>query len=238
MQDRVMKYVQTLVVLMLVVSIACCHSGPTHTKRASGASYETGGWTQALFTGENLTGWETVGGPAKSWKVKEGVLFTTGEGVDWEKGKGGGWLSTTKTYDDFKLSLEFRMSNAGNSGVFLRAPRNGDPAFQGLEVQLLDDYADKFSDLDPAQYTGSVYSLAAPKKRVSKKAGKWQSLTITCKGSRVTVTLNGERIVDLDLEEKEHLADDHPGVTRRSGYIGLQNHNTKVSFRNIQITEF
>lgn len=228
----------TLLVLFLAVSMASCSTGPTSREMNGNRTGKTGEQSKPLFNGQNLNGWEAVGGPAESWKVKDGVLYTTGEGVDWKKGQGGGWLATTETYSDFRLSLEFKLSANGNSGVFLRAPRKGDPAFQGLEIQLLDDYADKFSNLDPEQYTGSVYSLAGPSERVSKKAGKWQSLTITCRGPRVKVRLNGEQIVDLDLRTKEDQSDEHPGIKRREGYIGLQNHNTKVSFRNIQLTEF
>jgi hypothetical protein len=81
-----------------------------------------------------LVGWQQIGGAADAWRYERGVLFC--------EGKGGGWLSTLGSYDNFELSLEFRVPAGGNSGVFLRAPHEGDPAYTGMEIQLLDDYDD------------------------------------------------------------------------------------------------
>ena len=76
------------------------------------------GW-RPLFNGKDLTGWKAIGGKLSSWGVEDGMLFTTGDG--------GGWLSTDDEYSDFELELEFRVPEGGNSGVFIRAPRNGKP---------------------------------------------------------------------------------------------------------------
>ena len=183
----------------------------------------------SLFNGINLDGWQVIGNTDQSWRVKDGVLFSDGEG--------GGWLSTTRIFADFKLSLEFRVPPGGNSGVFIRAPHDGDPAYTGIEVQVLDDYANEYADLKPWQYTGSLYGLQAPLQRESKNADHWQKMEISCKGPGISVVLNGVNIIDANLIDFMVNEKKHPGIKRRSGYIGLQNHNTKIEFRNIQLSE-
>jgi hypothetical protein len=169
-----------------------------------------------------------VNGPEDSWQVLEdGILATTGEG--------GGWLSTDREYADFELKLEFRVPPDGNSGVFLRAPREGLPHIEGMEIQVLDDYAEIHKDLKAYQYCGSLYGVVAASPRASKPAGQWQSLHVVCRGQRVQVTLNGTRVVDADLSAHADKAKDHPGIARTKGYIGLQNHGTRVEYRKIRI---
>ncbi|MBN2376927.1 MAG: DUF1080 domain-containing protein [Sedimentisphaerales bacterium] len=182
---------------------------------------------QPLFNGRDLTGWEMVGGQADSWAAVDGVLTCMG--------KGGGWLSTTKEFDNFELSLEYKVPAGGNSGVFIRAPREGNPAYAGSEIQVLDDYADIYKDLKPWQFTGSVYATAAPSKRVSKKADQWQHMVILCDDKQVRVTLNDQDIVDTDLDEHLDKLQDHPGLARTGGYLGLQNHGSKLEYRNITL---
>jgi len=121
--------------------------------------------------------------------------------------------------------------------VFLRTPRDGDPAYVGMEIQVLDDYAPEYKDLHPWQYTGSIYGVVPPSARVSKKAGEWQHYVIVADGPHVTVTLNEQRIIDADLIAHLDQEQTHPGLKRRKGYIGLQNHSTRIEYRNIRITE-
>ena len=180
--------------------------------------------TNLLSTG--LVGWQQVEGEQGSWKVEDGVLYTDG---------GDGWLSTVRQYDDFILSLEFRLPPAGNSGVFLRAPHEGNPAYQGLEIQLLDDAAEQWSNLRPDQYTGSIYDVQAPSERAGRRAGHWQTMVVECRASQVKVAVNGQKVIDTDMTFYPYKAETHPGLTRRSGYIGLQNHGSKVEFRNIRL---
>ena len=168
--------------------------------------------------------------PGGTWyKVENGILYTEGEG--------GGWISTTSEYENFKLELDFRVPPGGNSGVFLRAPHEGDPAFTGMEVQVLDDYAAKWAQLKTWQYTGSIYAVQAPTERVSKPANEWQHYEIVCNGPRVQVTLNGKQIVDANLIEHMDKESSHPGLKRRRGFIGMQNHSTRVEYRNITLVE-
>ncbi|MBX7165882.1 MAG: DUF1080 domain-containing protein [Pirellulales bacterium] len=182
-----------------------------------------------LFNEQDLAGWQVVDGAATAWRVADGKLVCTGEG--------GGWLSTTTEYSDFELQLSFRLTAAGNSGIFLRAPRQGRPAIDYLEVQLLDDAAPRYANLRPEQYCGSIYGLVAAAPRVSLPAGNWQSLRVRSQGSQLDVFLNSSQVVSTQLDASSQQAQQFPGIVRDRGFIGLQNHGSRVEFADIQIRE-
>jgi len=182
---------------------------------------------RSLFNGKDLTGWKAIDGPMASWKVEDGLLYCSGGG--------GGWLSTNDEFKNFEVELEFRVPPGGNSGVFLRAPHEGNPAFAGMEIQILDDVSPEYAKLQPFQYCGSLYGIAAPATRVSKKAGEWQKMHITCNGRNVKVSLNGTPIVSADLDAHKSEEAAHPGIKRASGHIGLQNHGTRLDFKDIRV---
>ncbi len=193
-----------------------------------------------LFNGKDLSGWKEVSKKPGAWKVENGILRCSG-GV-------GGWLSTDKEFSDFELSLEFRLPQGGNSGVFLRHPGTGDGAYTGMEIQVLDDYAREYENLRAVQYTGSIYDVqaAAPgvtkkedpekwKDRATRPAGQWQKMDISCIGRRVKVAVNGRVVVDANLDDYPDKVAKHPGIKRTAGFIGLQNHGSGVDYRNIRI---
>jgi hypothetical protein len=181
-----------------------------------------------LFNGKDLEGWKPYGGKPDSWGVEKGILFVRG---------GGGWLMTEKEYADFELRLEFKVPKGGNSGVALRSPLKGDPAYTGMEIQILDDSSYK-GRLKEWQHTGSIYGVVPPKKVATKPVGEWNRYRIVCKGRQVTVELNGEKVVDANLDDyKEKHARAHPGILRDKGHIGLQEHGGRVEFRNLWIKE-
>jgi beta-glucosidase len=182
-----------------------------------------------LFDGQSLTGWQIIDGTDNAWGAADGLLYTTPEG--------GGWLATEAEYADFELLLEFKTPEGGNSGVFIRAPKEGNPAFAGSEIQVLDDYADEYKDLQPGQYCGSIYATAAPSERVTRPAGEWQQMRIRAEGPEVQVWLNGTHIVEADLSQHEDKLADHPGLTRETGFIGLQCHGSRLDYRDLQIRE-
>jgi hypothetical protein len=186
-------------------------------------------WAGSLFNGKDLAGWAVVGGKDGGWGVENGILFTTGTG--------GGWLSTERTFDNFELRLDFRLPPGGNSGVFLRSPRQGDPAYTGMEIQVLDDAAPEYAHLQPWQYCGSVYGVEASRRRAVVKAGEWQQYRIVARGPHLAIHLNDQLIVDTDLRLHMEKAPAHPGLQRRSGYIGLQSHTLRVEYRNIILKE-
>lgn len=208
------KILSIVVLSSLVVGAGSC------TRLRRGSAQE-----DLLATG--LVGWQQVGGTPNSWEFAHGVLYTDGAG--------GGWLATVRSYDDFLLSLEFRVAVGGNSGVFVRAPLEGGPASQGMEIQILDDYHERHSELRPDQYTGSLYGVQAPSERASKPAGQWQKMVIGCCGTHVKVVLNGRKIIDTDTRYYPSKVRTHPGLRRESGYIGLQNHGGRIEFRKIRI---
>src|SRR5262249_10607311 len=166
----------------------------------------------ALFNGKDLTGWKTHDGKLASWGTDKGVLFV--------KGGGGGWLMTEKEYGDFELHLDFKVPRRGNSGVALRSPLKGDPAYTGMEIQILDDPS--YKNLQKWQHTGSIYGVVPPSKVATRPVGEWNTYKITCQGRRVTVELNGEKGVEADLDH--YTAKDAkapPGILRQTGPVGL-----------------
>jgi hypothetical protein len=187
---------------------------------------------EPLFNGKDLTGWKvTKDGKMDVWGAENGVLFVNG--------KGGGWLMTEKEYGDFELRLEFKVPTKGNSGVALRSPMDGDPAYAGMEIQILDDQWHKknYKGLRPAQLTGAIYGVVPPEKDATKPPGEWNTFQITAKGRHVTVVLNGTKIVDANLDDYKNRAQEHPGLLRERGHLGLQSHDGRVEFRNLYVKE-
>ncbi len=185
-----------------------------------------------LFDGQSLQGWQPVGKVGQGYLVEGGVLICPAEG--------GGNLFTEREYADFVLRFEFRLQEGSNNGVGIRSPLVGDAAYQGLEIQVLDNHSPRYKDkLRPTQYHGSVYDLAPARRGFLKPTGEWNREEIRALGRQITVTLNGTVIVDFDLDSvtDPEVLQKHPGVARRSGHIGFLGHGTKVEFRNIRIKE-
>ena len=153
--------------------------------------------------------------------------------------KSGAETSTEKKYKDFVVRLEIKMPPAGNNGLAIRYPGNGNPAYQGMtELQVLDtQYPGK---LAPYQYHGSVYGLIPAARGYLYEAGNWNYEEVTVQGTKIKVELNGAVILDADVAE---LAKDpdvlkkHPGLKVLEGHFGFAGHNDPVQFRNIEIKE-
>jgi hypothetical protein len=187
----------------------------------------------SLFDGKTLDGWQVVNPRGEGYGVKDGVIFCA-------KG-GGGKLLTGKEYGDFVLRFEFKMPPEGsNNGLGIRAPREGNAAYEGIELQILDEkaaLAGKWGELRDAQYHGSVYDVVPAKKGAMKPAGEWNQQEVTAKGRQITVKLNGQVITDVNLDtvKDPEVLKKHPGLARTSGYIGFLGHNDYIEFRNIRI---
>ena len=185
-----------------------------------------------LFNGKDLTGWKATG-KADAWAVEDGVIVC--------KGGGGGFLLTEKEYGDFELKAEYRFLKPGtNSGVALRTPPTGDPAYVGMEIQLIDDEGWESvhkSTLADYQHTGSVYDVQPAKKQANKPIGEWNVIHVTCKGRQVRIVLNGEELVNANLDDYEKKFAKHPGLKRDKGHLGFQSYNTRVEFRNVAVKE-
>jgi len=191
---------------------------------ASSADNQAPEGFEPLFNGKDLAGWKVnEGGKIKNWGAENGILFVQGGGA--------GWLMTEKEYGDFEIRLEYKMPKHGNSGVALRSPMRGDPAYVGMEIQLLDDA--NWKGLRPAQFTGSIYDVVPASQHVCKPFGEWNTMRIVAQGRHVTVEHNGVQIVDANLDDHKDRADKHPGLMRAKGHLGLQSHDGRVEFRNL-----
>jgi hypothetical protein len=200
---------------------------------AAAAAADTEPGFVPLFNGKNLDGWTLVRGRGKGYVVENGVLVCPQDG--------GGNLFTEKEYANFILRLEWRLWEGGNNGIGIRAPLEGDAAYVGMEIQILDDEAEVYQrmGLKPAQYTGSIYDVFPAQRGHVKRNGEWNSQEIVAEGRRIRITLNGAVITDANLDGVKDAAvlKKHPGLLRTSGHIGFLGHGTRVEFRNIRLKE-
>lgn len=138
------------------------------------------------------------------------------------------------------MRFEYRLQPNGNNGIAVRAPRQGDAAYVGIECQVLDDDAAMYKDLKPWQYHSSLYGVVAAKRGGPKKAGEWNTEEITANGRRITVKVNGKTTINTDLNKVNDLETmiAHPGMFREKGHLGFCGHGPEeVEFRNIWIKE-
>lgn len=184
----------------------------------------------SLFDGKSLDGWV---GSTGGYAVEEGAIVCI-------PGKGGN-LFTEKEYGDFILRFEFKLTPGANNGLGIRAPLKGNAAYVGMELQVLDNTADKYKNLKPYQYHGSIYGVVPAKRGHLKPVGEWNKQEVICQGKQVKVILNGETIVDADIEKastpKTLDGRDHPGLKRTKGHIGFLGHGSRVEFRKLRIKE-
>lgn len=184
-----------------------------------------------IFDGKTLTGWR---GGLNGYEVHQGVLRN--------KPGQSATLFTEGVYDDFTFRLEFRLPKGGNNGLALRYPGTGTPAYHGFtECQILDgNYEAATGDkIDPRQVHGSAYGLVGAAQGYQLPAGQWNFQEVTLQGTRLTVELNGTRILDTDLS-KVDLAQamegkQHPGLKLTEGHLGFAGHGDPVEFRNLKV---
>jgi hypothetical protein len=150
-----------------------------------------------------------------SWTVKDGVLHGSEPR--------GTWLVSEREYGDFVLEFEWKLGEQGNSGVGLRFPPQGDPAFDGMEVQMVDPRYYGEQPFEPGELTGSIYKALVPRAQVY-RPGEWNRYEITCRGAQVRVILNGQLLHDVNLaQETRPLERGTPLAQRpRKGRIGFQ----------------
>ena len=182
---------------------------------------------ETIFDGKTLNGWS---GAVDDYEVADGAIRC--------RDSRGGHLYTDATYDDFAVRLEFQVPPGGNNGLAIRYPGKGDPAYDAFcELQVLDNTSDQYAKLDPRQYHGSAYGIAAAEQGYLREVGAWNFQEVTVVGSHVKVELNGTVILKTDLAEaNEFLANrEHSGLRLRSGHFGFAGHTDPVKFRNVQI---
>jgi hypothetical protein len=189
-----------------------------------------------LFDGKTLSGWraldatgEAVAPAESAFSVKDGLLYCSGKGDDY-------WVVAPGTYGDFTLRLEYKLVKKANSGVFLRVPKAGHPAYLGFEVQIMGD-----SGEDPSSHsTGAIYDVLTPMRNMAKPEGEWNQFQITCKGSRVRVVLNDFKVIDTDFAKLTQPIGKFTTPYSQlplEGWLGVQNHGGEIWYRNIEVKE-
>ncbi|SEM15989.1 HEAT repeat [bacterium A37T11] len=184
-----------------------------------------------LFDGTNLDQWT---GNKASYKINEEGALTCYP----IEGSGGNLYSKAE-FSDFVYRFDFRLTPGANNGIGIRAPLEGDAAYVGMEIQVLDNGADVYKDIKPYQHHGSVYGVIPAKGNFLKPVGEWNQEEIYVKGNKIRVTLNGTIIVDGDIAaaSKNGTVDhrEHPGLKRTSGHLGFLGHGSEVYFKNLRI---
>ena len=183
-----------------------------------------------LFDGTNLDNW--VGNKA-GYLLQDGAIMVN------PKSAGGGNLYTKDEYADFEYRFEFQLTPGANNGLGIRTPLEGDAAYVGMELQILDNDAEIYKNLKPYQYHGSIYGVVPARRGYLRPIGEWNEEVVVVKGTRVKVILNGETITDADIKEAsvsgtmDH--NEHPGLKRTTGHIGFLGHGDVVRFKNIRV---
>ena len=184
---------------------------------------------RSIFNGIDLTGWT---GSLRGFGVEDGAIRTFPK-------REGGNLFTEDEFDDFVLRFEFRLEPSANNGIAIRSPLSGDPAFDGLEVQVLETGHPRYESILPWQTHGSIYGIAPALRGYLLPAGAWNEEEIRIEGRRVTVILNGKMILDVDIDDAirdgTQSGRPHPGTSRRNGHIGFCGHGDVVWFRDLRV---
>lgn len=203
---------------------------------------------------ERLTPLFPRNGPPRGWVVREwfdvakpapgDTGWTVVDGVLMPGSRRGTWLLSEKQYGDFILEFEIRLTELGNSGVALRAPLRGDPAFDGLELQFADFRYN--TQAKPSELTGGIYRAIAPLKQVYRPT-EWNRARIELRGSHLKVAINGELVQDTDLSRYDQPVQRHDGTQAppirdrpRRGHLGFQHlsrGNAPIMIRNARIRE-
>ena len=186
---------------------------------------------QILFDGTNMHEWT---GNVIDYKIEEGV-------ISYEPGEFGGNLYTKKEYDNFVFRFEFQLTPAANNGLGIRTPMEGDAAYVGMELQILDTEHPIYANLQPYQAHGSIYGIIAAERGHLKPIGKWNYQEVIADGDNIKVTLNGYVIVEGNIRDATINGTldkrEHPGLFNKKGYIAFLGHDSPVKFRNIRVKE-
>ncbi len=180
----------------------------------------------SLFNGKDLTGWI---GDTNGYVAEDGKIIC----------KKGGNVYLKDEYSDFIFRFEFKLTPGANNGLGIRTPLNVNAAYQGMEIQILDDTADQYKNLQPYQYHGSIYGVVPVIRGCQKPVGQWNCQEVMAKGGHIRVKLNGGIVVDADISQIDKTMDgrEHPGLHREKGYIGFLGHGSQLEFRNIRIKD-
>jgi hypothetical protein len=177
-----------------------------------------------------------------SWRVENGSLLSRHE-----KGRSTGDIVTVDQYDDFELLLEWKMTRGGNSGVIYRATEEGNNVWEsGAEYQILDN-AGHMDGLNPLASAGACYAVFAPARDATRPLGQWNQTRIIARGKHVEHWLNGEKLLEYDVDSvrwRAHVKTSKYFLTAYGqgnwgralkGYIALQDYGEAIEYRNLKI---
>lgn len=198
-----------------------------------------------LFNGRDLAGWQ---GATNTYCVTPEGLLTCRQGSVKGKSKVRN-LWTARNYADFVIRFEVRLPANANNGLGIRTKPNGWCSREGMEIQLLDDWGDRYNGtnrLSDVHYTGAIYGVVPPKRKPDgttylKPAGEWNAVEVSAIGTRISVVLNGERVVDADVADYSTdgtVPPDgikRPGLHNRSGRLHWCGHGEDIFWRNVRI---
>ncbi len=185
------------------------------------------------INGTDLSNWQ---GAVENYEVKDGAIVC-------KQGKGGDLL-TKEEFENGIIRVEFKLPPAGNNGIALRTPLGGHSAADGLELQVIDSdgYNAKQAaagkkGLEPYQYHGSVYHCVGAKHGYLRPVGEWNFQEIEIQGQKIKVTLNGTKILDVDIDTWDRSQIAHPpkGLDHTKGLIGFAGHSDPVVFRSFKV---
>ncbi len=197
--------------------------------------------SQVLFDGRTTNGWhaylKTGPGP---WHVVDSTLQLD------PKAEGQADLLTNNEYENYELSLEWKIAKGGNSGIILgvhEGAEYNETYLTGIEMQILDDKRADDNKL-ATHLAGALYDMEAPS-HAAKSAGQWNQVKIRKQNGHLTFWLNGYRVIDTQIGGPEWQAMLNKSKFKTwkgfaaypKGYIALQAHGAQVSFRNIEIKE-
>ena len=200
-------------------------------------SADTGGW-RSLFDGKTTAGWRGFRQQQMpdGWQAVDGALTRVAAAAD---------IVTIDQFEDFELTLEWKLPANGNSGIFFRVVEDDDVMWHTApEFQLIDNAYSK-EPLKPGQLAGANYDLHPPSRDATRPIGSWNAARLIVRGAHVEHWLNGVNVVDYELwtddwQRRVSVSKfkDYPRYARvRRGHIGLQEHDSRVAFRNIRIRE-
>ncbi len=235
-----MKYTILFFAAVALILSACGSNAPQPAQTETQSEWEP------LFDGKSTAGWHTYGlDSVRGWAVENGELIALGQAG--HEGTAND-IVTEREFENFELSLEWKMSPGGNSGIFFNVVE--DPAkyatvyATGPEYQLVDDigFPEKLEDW---QKSAANYGMHPPSRSAIKPVGEWNQTRILVNKGHVEHWLNGEKVVEYQLWTPEWEAlikagkwKDYPGYgLAKSGRIALQDHGNQVRFRNIKIRE-
>ena len=236
-----------IIILVAVIAIAYFGFNCINSNDNAKASTEENNWV-SLFDGKTFKGWHNYMSDSISdeWQIENGAMVFN---PNPDKDHGINNLVTDKDYTDFILSLEWKISEGGNSGIFwgVLEDKNYNVPYQtGPEVQVLDNINHPDGEKENHR-SGALYDMIAPSQDVVKKVGAWNTcvIEINHKTNSGKIWLNDINIVSFPVSGKQwdemiskSKFKDWPGFGKfKTGKIGLQDHESKVSFRNIKIKE-